>query len=347
MAKATLYRRIREFFVRIEPARIQVLEAAMLLVILFVVGTFGYRVLEGWSFMDSLYMTFITLTTIGFSEVAELTDTGRIFTIVIATFGILSIGVIVTRATQLLVSRTELKVKQMERVIRNISDHYIICGFGRIGSRIAANLADAGKQFVIIEYDPEVIKHNTDRDYLWVEGDAELESTLIEAGIERASGLITTLKEDADNVFVTLTAREINPDLFILSRAFSGDSVTKLQRAGANRAVSPYELGADRMASFVLRPKVNRFLELALQSKNLDLSIEEVIVPSDSPIAGKTLRGSRLREDYDAIVVATIGPGDQIQVNPGPNSVMTPGQTLIVLGQADRLKELHERDVVS
>jgi voltage-gated potassium channel len=272
---------------------------------------------------------------------------GRFFTIVLATVGILAIGVIITRTTQLLVARSELKVRQMQRLIRNISGHYVICGFGRIGSRIAENLAQAGKSFVVIERKPEVIKHIADLGYQWVEGDAEKESTLLEAGIERARGLISTLKADADNVFVTLIARELNPNLFILSRAYSSESVAKLQRAGANRAVSPYELGADRMAQYLIKPKVNRFLELALHASGYDLSLEEVVVPADSPIAGKTLKESRLREDYGAIVVATIGAGDNIAFNPDADCLLTPGITLIVLGEPKRLKELHEHDVVS
>lgn len=340
-------RRFGRRMLRLESTRLQVVEGFLLIAALLIAGTFGYRYLEGWSLMDSLYMTFITLTTIGFGEIHPLSELGRVFTIGIAAIGVLAIGIIVTRTTQLLVSGNELKVRQMQRTIQKMKDHYVLCGFGRIGSRIAYNLAESDMPFVIIEQNHDHARAIEEREYLWVEGDAQEESTLLAAGLDRAKGLITTLSDDAANVFVTLTAREINPDLFILSRAYSGDNVVKLQRAGANRAVSPYELGADRMAWFVLRPKVNRFLELALQASGIDLSFEEVVIPVNSPMAGRTLRESRLRDTYNAIVVATVGPGDQISFNPGPDFVLEPGLTLIVLGQRERLKALHDEELVS
>lgn len=317
-------------------------KASGVLVLVIGAGTLGYRWLEGWALMDGFYMSFITLTTIGFAEVRPLSTAGRLLTIAIGTVGIVAIGFIVTRTAEMLVSRESLQIRQMKRTIKELHNHYIVCGYGRIGSRLAYNLDVADKPFVVVEKNPNQIEELQSLGYLYVEGNAEEEGTLIEAGLERAYGLIAALSDDASNVFVTLTARELNPDLFIMSRAYSGHNVPKMERAGADKVVSPYELGADRMAQLAIRPRVYQFLEQALQVEGMDLSLEEIVIPSRSSLTGTTLRESGIRDRLGAIVVAAIRPdNDQIYFNPEADFVLEPGMTIIVLGPRSRLQQ-HE-----
>lgn len=315
--------------------------ANLFLAVVLVTGTFGYSLIEGWPLMDSLYMTFITLTTIGFREVHDMTAGGRIFTIIIGLTGIGSVAFIATRTAQVLLNTKAFRYKRMMRSIDATTEHYILAGFGRIGQRIARDLERNQVPFVVIEMADRLEDELEDLGYKHLIGDAETEEVLQMAGIERALGLILTLPEDRANVFATLVAREMNPDLFIMVRTDTNANRRKLIRAGADKVVAPYEIGADRMAQVLLRPSVERFMERVMQSDALAYSMDEVNVEEGSELAGKSLQEANFRQRFDAIVVAVMeGVSKGMTFNPGPTEVINAGDTLIVMGSTEMISRL-------
>ncbi len=333
-----------EWIANLEQAKREILLASALLMVLLAVGTAGYMLIEQWDWLDGLYMTFITLTTIGFNEVNTLSDLGRFFTICIGVVGIGTVAFIATRTAQIVLTSQAIRLRHMSKMIRQLDGHYIIAGYGRIGSRIAHDLKAAGKQFVVIDDSSDKIEASAKAGFLHVQGDAQIESTLTSAKIESAKGLILTLPEDSANVFVTLTARELNPELFIMVRTDTQKNSRKLVRAGADKVVAAYEIGADRMAQVILRPHVDQFMEEVLLSNDLDLNMHEVTVEKDSLLAGKTLAESKFRQQFDAIVIASLErTGDGMNFNPSADTMINEGDILIVLGSRamiERLKEI-------
>ncbi len=326
--------------------RRELIGANVALFALMLLGSVGYVVIEGWSWLDSLYMTFITLTTIGFSEVGKLSDLGRIFTIFLGLGGIGTVAFIATRSAQILINSNSLRRRQQAKMIERTKDHYILCGYGRIGSRIAADLAKRNVPFVIIEKAPNKLEQIVADEHLYIDGDAELEETLELAGIQRAKGLILTLPQDQANVFVTLVARELNENIFILARTDKIQNKRKLLRAGANTVVSPYEIGADRMAQVILQPTMDKFMDGVRQTEAMNL--EEVKIEAGSPLDGVTLAGSQFRKHFDAIVVAIIDADtDAIAFNPKGDVALTPGDSLVVLGSAEMVQKLREEGCTS
>lgn len=341
LPRVTPVERFSERLARMETTQVQIGAALVVLFFVSVSGTVGYAYLEGWSLMDGVYMTFITLTTIGFEEVHPLSFRGRIFTVAIGTVGIVTIGFILTRTTQMLVARQRLRKRHMERMIARIKDHYVICGFGRIGTRIANVFQEAGQPFVVIDNAPQKLERLKKTNYLYVAGNAESEEALIEAGLNRAKGMITTLTEDSDNVFATLIARELRPDLMILARASTSENVRRLYRAGASKVVSPYEIGADRMARVILRPNVDHFLEQTALTGTFDLQMEEVRIEPGSSIEGQTLVEADFRNRFEAIVVGVVaGATEEVIFNPKASTRMNAGDTLVVLGNREMLERL-------
>ncbi|RLA86297.1 MAG: potassium channel protein [Deltaproteobacteria bacterium] len=322
------------------------IRAVLLMGALLSVGVVGYTVIEGWGVFQALYMTVITITTVGYGEVYGLSEKGRVFTIflIIAGFGIMAY--IVTTLTQAIIAgqiRAALGRKKLEKMIKKLKDHYILCGFGRIGSVVAKELAKEEVPFVIVERDPEVIKALEEEGYLFLEGDATDDRVLLEAGIKRAKGLVATVSSDADNLYITLSARSLNPKLFILSRADDPEAERKLLTAGATKVVSPYIMGASRMANVLLRPNVVDFIELVVQRKHLELQMEEIEVEDDSLFQGKTLKDSGLRDEFGVIVVAIKRAGKEMIFNPSPEAGIERGDILILLGERKNLDRLEKR----
>ena len=317
---------------------------ATALVVLGTVGTVGYMLIEGWGIVDSFYMTFITLTTIGFSEVRPLSPSGKFFTVALATVGIGTFATIASRAVQLLVTSPTLRERFMQRRLDRMQDHYIICGYGRLGQRIARDLQKAGREFVVIDNRDDRAEQLEEAGIPYVNDDAEDERALRAAGLERAAGLVLVLPVDAANVFVALSAREIrNDDLFIVSRTNEQSSINKLIRAGANKVISPLEIGADRIAQTILRPRVDRFMDQVLGVASMDLDLEEVTVATGSLLDGHSLRDIDFRRRYDAIVVAVLkGETGEWAFNPDATVPLNAGDTLIVLASQDQLVKIRE-----
>lgn len=338
-----LRERLVTWLVDLGETRREILLASILLLSLLILGGFAYQVVEGWTWIDGLYMTFITLTTIGYTEVHTLSILGRFLTMLIATLGIGIATFTVARAAQLLLVSDRLQKRHMQERIDRLENHYIICGYGRVGHRLAEDLQRAGRPFVVIERDPEVLDDQALDGMLHLVGDAQDEETLLQAGLNRARGIILALPEDSFNVFVTLTVREMNPNIFILSRTIDHTNRSKLLHAGADKVIAPNEVGADRMAQVILRPNVDQFMERVLHTNSLSLQIEEVKVSENAPLAGETLASSMFRQKFDAIVIGVVDSETQeMKFHPGPSDRIEPGDVLIVIGDPEMIRRLRE-----
>ncbi len=301
------------------------------------IGTTGYMILEGWSLGDALYMTVISVTTAGFREVRELDDGGRIWTMVVTLFGVLLIFGTVGLVTEYLVveatSGRRLR-RRMERSVATLEHHFVLCGYGRVGSTVARELIHDGERFVVIDSNLPSLERARADGHLVVEGDATDDATLRTAGIERARGLVTTIDSDAQNVYVILSARALNPKLFVVGRASTLSAEEKLARAGADRVVSPYTMAGRRLAELAVRPRVVDFLDAALSHGELSFSLEELYVPSGGTLEGQTV--AALREG-GLFVLAILAEGDGYAANPPDGRVIVAGETLIASGSAEAL----------
>lgn len=312
------------------------------LVFMLTAGTVGYHAIEGWSFLDSLYMAVITITTVGFGEIKPLSATGRVFTMFYILGGVSLVTYTIGTLTRMVIEGEVQQLFGRRRTmtkIKKLRDHYIICGFGRIGQMVADEFERRPMPFVVIENNIEKAR-KLPPEYPIIVGDATEEETLINAGIERAKGLVTVLHSDAANLFVTLSAREINPKIFIIARYEEERTKNKMLRAGADKVVSPYIIGGTRMAMAVLRPAVIDFIELATQSESLGLQMEEVLVPSDSPLIGANLKDSGIRSDLDIIIVAIKKRSGHMEFNPSATTVIGEGDRMIAIGETTQLQKL-------
>ena len=304
-----------------------------------VLGTVGYWAF-GFTPLDAAYQTVINITTVGFRELDDFSDAEKLFTMLIIILGVgtvlysftLVMQVVVEGELQQFVGR-----RRMDKKINLLSGHTIICGWGRVGRAVAHDLATAGEDIVVVEAD-DIRVH--DLPHPTVVGDATLDSTLRAAGIERAGSLIAALEGDADNLFVTLSGRDLNPNLFIVARARQDDSVSKLEHAGADRVVNPQELGAARMASFVARPHVAEFVDVVMHERSLEFRMQELLVRDSSPLAGKSLSSANLREDRGILILAMRNTDGSFDTNPHPTTVIEPGHVLIAVGTDSDLIEL-------
>lgn len=316
-----------------------------ILATVIVAGMIGYTLIEGWPLFDSLYMTVITLATVGFKEVHDLSPQGKAFTIVLIIFGV---GVITYAAGSVIQFMVEGQLRQvvgrrkMEKQIAKLKDHYIICGFGRIGQLICKEFQARPVPFVVVEKSPHLCERLAREDSLFVQGNATDDDTLQAAGIERARGLITAVTSDTDNVYITLTARGLNPNLFILARAGEEGAEVKLMRAGASKVISPYTIGAARMAHAILRPSVVDFIDLATTRENLALQLEEIEVSANSSLVGKNLINSGVRQAMGIIIVAIKQPDGHMLFNPAPTTEIVAGSVLIILGERPAITQLEQ-----
>lgn len=316
----------------------------ILVLAVVVVGTLGYYWLwsPGGTWLDALFMTVTTITTIGYGEVRPLTDAGRIFTMALAFIGIGSLFYTLGAMMEYLVSARMADPRgwrKMERRIEGLRGHVIVAGLGRVGRQAAQELAAARRAFVVVDPGEAAVRHADDRGYLLLQGDATEDGVLERAGVRRATGLIVTTSHDATNMYIVLSARVLNPDLYIVSRAVDEASVTKLTRAGANRAISPYAIGGHRLAHLILSPAVVDFFETALRKGSEALNIEDIAVPTGSPVAGKTLEALDIRRATGATVLAILRDGTPL-VGPPADLVLAPGDHLLALGTGEQLGRL-------
>src|SRR6478672_4460908 len=306
-------------------------------------GTVGYSLIEGWDLWDSLYMTVISVTTAGYKEVHPMGRGGELFTMIVLTVGVATVLYTFSFLMARLVEG-DLQARWVRgrraRMLDDLHHHFIVCGFGRIGQIVAREFSRQDVRFVIIERDVERMQQAIAAGYLAVEADASSEDVLKRVGISRARGLIAAVSTDAENVFAILTARLLRPDLFIIGRAETEDAKAKLVRAGADRVLSPYQIGGLQLAQTALRPAVVDFVQLATSSDNLDLNMEQVQIAEGAPLAGRSIIEANLRQRFGVVVVGIQRASGGMEFNPPPESVMRVGDYLVVLGQAKNLREL-------
>ena len=309
------------------------------LVAVMTLGTVGY-IAFGFGFLDAVYQTVTTVTTVGFREVRPLTSGARVFTIVLILVGVgtalYTLGVLIETLFEGQM-RGVFRRRRMERHIDGMKDHVVICGWGRVGRVIARELLAAGQEHVVIEMDPERIEDATAPMVL---GDATEDSVLEQAGVRRARALVAALDTDADNLFVTLSARNLGPKLFIVSRVRTEENEEKMRRAGADRIINPQSIGGVRAAAFLLQPHVTEFLDVVMHDRDIEFRLEEVDVPADSPFAGMTIRDTQIREQTGALVLALREPNAAFITNPAPEHVIKGGQVLIAIGTKAELQAL-------
>lgn len=299
---------------------------------------------ERWGFFDSLYMTIITLTTVGYMEVHPLSNIGRAFTIILILTGVGTMLYVLSVGARILLEGELREIfgrRKLSKRIEKLEDHYIICGYGRMGKIICREMIQSNAPFIIAEKDPGVIA-SIDKDVLAVQGDSTQDAVLKEAGIEKAKGLISVLSTDADNLYVVLSARGLNPKLRIVARASDEGVEQKLLRAGADNVVSPYFIGGLRIAHSILKPAVVDFIEFATKSGNIELQMEEIRVKESSPITDKALDECGIRKELGIIIVAIKRASGEMEFNPKSTSVIKRGDTLVAMGETKQLKALEE-----
>lgn len=324
--------------------------AILLLFLVFVAGVMGYRYISGYSWIDAAYMTIITVTTVGFGEVHPLTTTDKLFTSFLILTSLVIVGFALSVITEYLLSKNNLGNFREKRVLKKINqmkDHVIVCGFGRNGQQASEKLKDYNQSFVIIEKDSDVVQHFAEDDFLFVEGNANEDDVLIEAGIEKAKTLICALPSDADNLFIVLSARQINPGLKIISRATEETSYRKMKLAGADNVILPDKIGGDHMASLVVVPDLIEFLDnLSISGEKDSINVEQVsfekVCPHNKELAIQDLD---VRRETGCSVIGYKAPNGEYIVNPEPSLILKKGSKLILIGrpnQIEKLKNLYD-----
>jgi voltage-gated potassium channel len=317
--------------------------AAVLLSIIVLGGTEGYMLIEGWSAWDAFYMTIISLTTVGYREVHPMSRAGEAFTTVLLVGGVGTVLYSFTLLGARVIEGTLHNPWERRRVLHmleQLENHFIVCGYGRIGAIVVDDFERQGVPYVVIERDPARLQILRDAGRLVVEGDASSEDVLSKAGVARARGLIAAVSTDAENVYAILSARLMQPSLYIIGRAESDESARKLKKAGADRVISPYQIGGLHMAQLALRPAVVEFVQLATSSEFLELSMEQVEVKQEGPLAGQTIIGSNLRQSFGVIVIGIRRASGRMEFNPPSDARMDAGDSLVVLGTNDQLRDL-------
>ncbi len=315
------------------------------LLVIFFAGVYGYMSVEGWSYLESFYMVLITLATVGFEEVRPLSENGMILTSVLILLGVGNFAFLIGSFTQILVEgriQTVWGRHRLQKAINKLSNHTIVCGYGRIGSIASREIVREGLPVVCVEMDDVLAQKMEDDGMLYVHGDATDDDVMLRAGIDRAKNLITALSSEAANVYVALTARQLNPKLHIVARANEETHIHRLERAGADRVMLPHTLGGIRMAQSVIRPTVTSFLELTSTSQGLDLSMEELGISERSELAGKNLIESKIRQRFNLIVIGIKRKSGEMLFNPSADTVLTAGDTIVVVGKDEGLQGLWE-----
>ena len=322
-----------------------VISVLFLIILLF--GSGGFMYFEDKKFLDSLYMTIVTVATVGYGDLVPTSTGGKMFTVILIFVGVGYVMYMFSNIVEVMIEgglREFLGKRQMQKGLSKMKNHYIVCGHGRIGQVICQTLHENNIPFVVIENNPAEIEEVIKKGFLEIEGDAAEDSVLVLAGIKKAKGLISVVESDAQNVYVTLTAKGLNPDVKILVRSSGAPGAEiKLMRAGADKVISPYYLGGRRMAQFIVKPNVIDFLELTMYTSSLGLSLEEILVTEKASIAGKTLVDSGIRKEHDIIVIGVKSYDTDMLFNPKPDTVINPGDILIVLGEKEQILKLSEK----
>jgi len=325
------------------PRRLAFIASAIVLVMSL--GIIGFTTIENYSVFDAFYMTLTTITTVGYAEIRTLSHTGRVFNSFIIFFGVIVMFLSVGAMTQTLI---ELELSQffgkrrIRTMIEKLKDHFIVCGFGRVGRGAADELREAGVPFVVVDNSEERVERAIRAGMLAVLADATRDQALQEVGIDRARGLVATLASDSDNLFVILSAKALNSKLHLSARIDEETSQEKMRRAGADFVFAPYTSTGHRMAQALLKPHVHQFIDFTTRGDGPDVGIEQVRVSARSAFADRTLEEMNVQRDHGVIVLAIRNGAGKMVFNPGPNSKIIAGDHLIVMGETDRLQKLEQ-----
>lgn len=306
--------------------------------VLVLIGTFGFVVIEHWRILDALFMTVITLTTVGYGEVRPLTDTGKIFAMFVIFAGASTVVYVLGDMVELFVS-FNFELRRMKEQIAKLSKHYIVCGWGRTGQEVTEHFMVKKIPFVVVEADPALARRAREAGLLVIEGDATSDDILLSAQIKNADGVICCLPDDAANTFIVLSAKELNSSVNIVSRAANPGSESKLRRAGASMVISPYVIAGRRMATAVTHPLVTEFLDVVMHAPEYDLRIDQVNLSENSALVGQSLKDANIKQQSGAMILALNQSGKLI-TNPLPDQVFCSGDILIALGTEEELKKL-------
>lgn len=308
--------------------------------LILLIGATGYSTIEKMTLLDSIYMAVITISTVGFKEVHPLSPQGKIFTICYLLFGLTFVSYAIFNVGRLLFENTidQIFIGRRKKGEKIMEKHFIVCGFGRIGSIVARELHKRKQKFIVIEKDPEKIRILEEKGFPYIEGDATNEEVLHLANIKKARGIACTLREDADNLYTALTARELNPEILIVSRAENESSVKKLMKAGVTKVITPYEEGAVKIAEFLLNRDTIELVDFIINTEHLSYAIKEVTIPENSSLAWKNLREAGLRKNFGILVIG-IKREDGTIFNPSPDEVLKPGDILIIIGEVPNLEK--------
>lgn len=320
-----------------------ILPLLLLLFLWVVAGTVGYMVIEGYSAWDAIYMTVITLSTVGYQEVHPLSTAGQVFTSGLILVGLGTVFYAFTSIGQMVVEgelADMLGRRRMRQELTALEDHYIVCGFGRTSRPVVAGLEQENEAFCVVDIDDEMEEDLNEEGYVYLIGDATEEEVLETAGIERARGLIALLPSDADNLYLTMAAKNMNPNVQVIARVTDERAERNLRRGGADIVVSPYETAGNRVVQAALKPTILEFMELATPRVQLQLSLEEVRVEPDSPLDGHSLAESEIRRRCGVIIVAIKRKDNEMVFNPNPSETIRPGDTLVALGEGEDLDTL-------
>jgi len=326
--------------------RKELVRGGIVLASIVLIGTLWYWQVEKWTLAESAYMTVITLSTVGFSEVRPLEDRGRVFTVALILMGLLTIGYIVNRFTEALIQgyfQEGIKLRQEKSLIESLDQHYIVCGFGRTGRHVAREFFAEGIPFIIIDDNLEEVEEIKQLGYTVILGDATLDESLVRAKIDRAICMVTALPSDAENLYTVLSAKTLNPRIRAIARASNEEAVQKLQRAGADAVVSPYITGGKRLAAAALRPQVMDFVDGIITGSNRSYYLEEFLIDSGTcPFVGKSLRAARLRSQSGALVLAIRRFDGNLIAGPTGDSLILERDALICMGTAEQLRDLNK-----
>ena len=305
-------------------------------------GSLGFYSLgHDWSVLESVYMTIITLSTVGFGETQPLTDAGKIWAIIVILFGVTGVAYLFTEFSKELFRLDLYRRNKMLKSVKKLHNHYIICGYGRMGAVIARELHEKRRPIVIIDNNPEKIRKIDEKGYLYIEGDATLEETLTDAGVERAEGIVVVLNTDQDNLFVSMSIRTLNNDVFLVSRCSVNDTESKLRRAGVDKVVNPYVAGGHKMSELLITPQLEDSVSIkSPQHTSIDFGIDEINLSKLDQFDGMMIKDCRLREDYELLIVGLINANGSVIVNPGSELVLNTDQTIMVIGKKENLERL-------
>ena len=309
--------------------------------VIVAIGSGGFYTIGGdeWSIIDSIYMTIITLSTVGFGEVYPLSDLGKLWTVIVIIFGVSGFAAILYELGAELIQMNTYRSRTMRKKISRLESHYIICGYGRMGAIIASEFQKKNISFVIIDIDDSKIIDIRENGYYHIHGDATLDETLINAGIKESKGIVVVLDNDQDNLFVTMSSRNLNHDAYIISRCSKQDTGNKLKRAGANKVVNPYITGGHRMAELLISPNIDDIVTIeAPDDISVDFSIEEVSVNNFSVLNNKTIGELNIREKFNLSIVAILNKDGTKQLNPGPEINLTSDNKVILIGSLEDIK---------